>query len=240
MNIVSETKRKEHPMNTIHTMKKILIATVAATAIAALITPVSAMAEDAPAKSAPSTRANGPQENFRAAFGKFTTKLEEVRKDLAEVTRQMDDTAKATPESRLGVVNGMKEQLVELGTVLEPGRPFAEALERYDSWVGAQISRLNRPDQREVLGTEFVEERLGGYRKNQAETAAAREFLVNQRKNVNRTLQELSTAQWRVAELLLAAESDEAVRALRDTLSKIEKALDDIRSEISRHGTAGV
>ena len=111
----------------------------------------------------------------------------------------------AKVESRIAEVRILREALVQLGRQLQPDAPLAQSIDQYQSWISAQTGRIN--SQRATLGPEFVQELVTRYQENQKEVTRAREALGNHANAIDRTLKELTTAEMRAAEMLMAEDA---------------------------------
>ena len=128
--------------------------------------------------------------------------------------------------------------MVQLGTQLEPNAPLSQSIDQYQSWISAQMSRIN--NQRSTLGAEFVQELLRRYQQYQQEVTRARESVSNHSNAIDRALKELTTAEIRAAEMLMAEDASTAVKELLGVLNSVGQTIDEIRSNLRKLGNAGV
>ena len=101
-------------------------------------------------------------ESFRSQLLEQQKALQSYGAKIFDLVDRLKAMSGATAESRMTEVRGLREALVQLGTQLQPDAPLSQSIDQYQSWVSAQIGRLN--SQRGTLGSEFVQELLGRYR----------------------------------------------------------------------------
>jgi chromosome segregation ATPase len=195
---------------------------------------------NAPSSPAPkSAIANPMREQFRDGLKQFQGNLDEVLAAVDTVMQKLAKQSEATVGERKTEVEGLRQKLTNLGTQVQPDAPLLQRLDRFEQWVTAQRSRIE--NLRERLGVDFVEDRLKNYKEMQAEVGAAREQLAASAKGVDGLLNELSRAEDRMAELMLAEDAAAVTKELKDVVGAIGKTIDEIRNRIRQQfGTAGV
>jgi uncharacterized protein YukE len=104
--------------------------------------------------------------------------------------------------------------------------------------ISAQIGRVN--SQRATLGPEFVQELVARYQKYQKEVTRAREAVSSHSNAIDRALKELTTAEMRAAEMLMAEDAAAATKELLSVLDGIGQTIQDIRRNLLKLGNAGV
>jgi translation initiation factor 2B subunit (eIF-2B alpha/beta/delta family) len=144
----------------------------------------------------------------------------------------------ATVESRIAEVRSLRDALVQLGTQLRPDAPLSQSIDQYQSWIAAQMERVN--NQRSTLGPEFVQELIRRYQQYQQEVTRARESVSNHSNAIDRALKELTMAELRAAEMLMAEDAAAAVKELIGVLDSIGQTIDDIRSNLRKLVSPGV
>ncbi|MEY9748869.1 uncharacterized protein YukE [Bradyrhizobium japonicum] len=142
-----------------------------------------------------------------------------------------------TVESRISEVRSLRDALVQLGVQLQPDAPLSQSIDQYQSWISAQMGRVN--NQRSTLGPEFVQELVRRYQQYQQEVTRARESVSNHSNAIDRTLKELTTAELRAAEMLMAEDAAAAVKELLGVLDNVGQTIEDIRTNLRKLGNAG-
>ena len=178
-----------------------------------------------------------PRGEFRETFAALDKAVEQVKQEVDDTAKKLHAMAGASVESRKAVIKGLRQRLVQLGASLQPDAPFAQSVEKYESWVSAQLARIN--NDRATLGPEFVDQMITRYRRNQADVSKARELLNTQVKSINASLQELARAETRTAEMVLADDADDASRQLTTTVENIAKTIDAVRAQVRAIGSPG-
>ncbi|WP_036031674.1 MULTISPECIES: hypothetical protein [Bradyrhizobium] len=89
------------------------------------------------------------------------------------------------------------------------------------------------------LDPEFVQELVRRYQQYQQEVTRARESVSNHSNAIDRTLNELTTAELRAAEMLMAEDAAAAVKELLGVLDNVGQTIEDIRSNLRKLGNAG-
>ena len=177
-------------------------------------------------------------ENFRSRLQDQQKTLESHGAKISGLVDRLKAMSGATVESRIAEVRSLRDALVLLGTQLEPNAPLSQSIDQYQSWISAQMGRVN--NQRSTLGAEFVQEIVRRYQQYQQEVTRARESVSNQSKAINLALQELTMAELRAAEMLMAEDAATAVKELLGVLDSVGQTIDDIRSNLRKLGNAGV
>ena len=101
---------------------------------------------------------------------------------------------------------------MQLGTQLQPDAPLSQSIDQYQSWISAQMGRVN--SRRETLGPEFVQELVVRYQNYQKEVTKEREAVANHASAIDHALRELTMAEMRAAELLVAEDAGAATKEL--------------------------
>jgi hypothetical protein len=127
---------------------------------------------------------------------------------------------------------------VALGTHLQSDAPLSLAVDQYQNWITAQLARVNGA--RTTLGQEFVEQLVKKYQAYQQQVTRAREAIGNHSALIDRALRELTTAEVRAGEMLMAEDAGAAAAELLNVLDAVGKTVDDIRNNLRQLGTAGV
>ena len=177
-------------------------------------------------------------ESFRSRLQEQQKTLQSYGEKISGLVDRLKAMSGATVESRIAEVQILREALVQLGRQLQPDAPLAQSIEQYQSWISAQTGRIN--SQRATLGPEFVQELVTRYQENQKEVTRAREALGNHANAIDRTLKELTTAEMRAAEMLMAEDAAAATKELLTVLDGIGQTIAEIRSNLRKLGTAGV
>jgi hypothetical protein len=135
-------------------------------------------------------------------------------------------------------VRSLREALVQLGTRLQPDAPLSQSIDQFQSWISAQMGRVN--SQRATLGPEFVQELVTRYQEYQREVTRAREAVGNHSSAIDRALRELTTAEIRAAEMLMAEDAAAATKELLSMVDEIGQTIEDILSNLPKLGSPGV
>ena len=146
--------------------------------------------------------------------------------------------SEATVESRMTEVRGLREDLVRMGTLLQPDAPFSQGLDQFQSWISAQMARVN--SQRATLGPEFAQELVARYQEYQREVTRGRAAVANHSSAIDAALKDLTTAEMRAAEMLMTEDVAAATKQLQSVLDEIGRTIKDIRDNLRKLGTAGV
>jgi translation initiation factor 2B subunit (eIF-2B alpha/beta/delta family) len=177
-------------------------------------------------------------ESFRSRLQEQQKTLESYGAKISGLVDRLKAMSGATVESRVAEVRSLRDAMVQLGSQLEPGAPLSQSIDQYQSWISAQIGRIN--NQRSTLGAEFVQELLRRYQQYQQEVTRARESVSNHSNAIDRALKELTTAEIRAAEMLMAEDAAAAVKELLGVLDSVGQTVDEIRSNLRKLGNAGV
>lgn len=177
-------------------------------------------------------------ESFRSRLQDQQKTLESHGAKISGLVDRLKAMSGATVESRIAEVRNLRDALVQLGTQLEPNAPLSQSIDQYQSWISAQMGRVN--NQRSTLGTEFVQDLVRRYQQYQQEVTRARESVSNQSNAIDRALKELTMAELRAAEMLMAEDAATAVKELLGVLDSVGQTIDDIRSNLRKLGNAGV
>jgi DNA repair exonuclease SbcCD ATPase subunit len=182
--------------------------------------------------------ASQPRETFRARLQGYQKSLEQSGKDVTSLVAKLKGITASSVESRIVEVRVLREALVKLGAQLQADAPLAQSVDQYQSWIAAQAARLN--NQRKQLGPEFVQELIQKYQTYQSEVTKAREGIANNSTAIDNALKELTTAEMRAGEMLMAEDAASAVKELVGVLQNVSQTVDDIRKSLRQLGTAGV
>jgi len=177
-------------------------------------------------------------ESFRSRLQEQQKTLESYGARISSLVDRLKAMSGATVESRVAEVRSLRDALVQLGTQLQPDAPLAQSIDQYQSWISAQMGRVN--NQRSTLGPEFVQELIRRYQQYQQEVTRARESVSNHSNAIDRALKELTTAEIRAAEMLMAEDAAAAVKELLGVLDSVGQTIDEIRSNLRKLGNAGV
>jgi hypothetical protein len=95
--------------------------------------------------------------------------------------------------------------------------------------------------QRQTLGVEFVEQLIKRYQQYQQEVTSEREKLGIGAKAIDSLLSELTMAELRISELLVADDAGAAVQELKRLVRDMTNTIERIRNEIRlRTGSPGI
>jgi uncharacterized protein YukE len=191
-----------------------------------------------PAVSSPTTRDASKVETFRSRLQDQQKTLESYGAKISGLVDRLKAMSGATVESRIAEVRSLRDALVQLGTQLQPDAPLSQSIDQYQSWIAAQMGRLN--NQRATLGPEFVQELIRRYQQYQLEVTRARESVSNHSNAIDHALRELTMAELRAGEMLMAEDAAAAVKELVGVLDSVGQTIDDIRSNLRKLGNAGV
>ena len=89
-------------------------------------------------------------ENFRSRLQEQQKTLQSYGAKIAGLVDRLKAMSGATVESRMTEVRSLREALVQLGTQLQPDAPLSQSIDQYQSWISAQVGRVNA--QRATLG----------------------------------------------------------------------------------------
>ena len=196
------------------------------------------LVQKAPTASNPALPEGSKVESFRSRLQEQQKTLESYGARISSLVDRLKAMSGATVESRVAEVRSLRDALVQLGTQLQPDAPLAQSIDQYQSWISAQMGRVN--NQRSTLGPEFVQELLRRYQQYQQEVTRARESVSNHSNAIDRALKELTTAEIRAAEMLMAEDAAAAVKELLGVLESVGQTIDEIRSNLRKLGNAGV
>lgn len=177
-------------------------------------------------------------ETFRSRLQDQQKTLESYGAKISGLVDRLKAMSGGTVESRIAEVRSLRDALVQLGTQLQPDAPLSQSIDQYQSWISAQTGRVN--NQRSTLGPEFVQELVRRYQQYQQEVTRARESVGNHSTAIDHALKELTTAELRAAELLMAEDAASAVKELLGVLDSVGQTIEDIRSNMRKLGNAGV
>lgn len=191
-----------------------------------------------PAVSAPAASEASRVESFRSSLQEQQKTLQSYGAKISGLVDRLKAMSGATVESRMTEVRSLREALVQLGTQLQPDAPLTQSIEQYQSWISAQMARVN--SQRGTLGAEFVQDLLGRYQAYQKEVTRAHEAARSHSGAIDRALKELATAEIRAAEMLMAEDAAAATKELLSVLNGIGQTIEEIRSNLRKLASAGV
>ena len=177
-------------------------------------------------------------ESFRSRLQEQQKTLQSFGAKISDLVDRLKAMSGATVESRIAEVRSLREALVQLGTQLQPDAPLSQSIDQYQSWISAQMGRVN--SQRGTLGPEFVQELVARYQEYQKEVTRAREAVGNHSSAIDRALKELTMAEMRAAEMLMAEDAAAATKELLTVLDGIGQTIEEIRSNLRKLGNAGV
>ena len=100
-------------------------------------------------------------ESFRSRLQEQQKTLESYGAQISGLVDRLKAMSGATVESRIAEVRSLRDALVQLGTQLQPDAPLSQSIDQYQSWISAQMARVNT--QRSTLGAEFVQELVRRY-----------------------------------------------------------------------------
>ena len=185
--------------------------------------------------STPGARDPSRAESFRSRLQEQQKTLQSYGEKISGLVDRLKAMSGATVESRLTEVRGLREALVQLGTQLQPDAPLSQSIDQYQSWISAQIGRVN--SQRATLGPEFVQDLVARYQEYQREVTKAREAVGNHSSAVDRALRDLTTSEIRAAEMLMAEDAAAATKELLSVLDGIGETIerDPKQSSGARH-----
>lgn len=191
-----------------------------------------------PAVSAPSIPGAPKVESFRSRLQDQQKTLESYGAKISGLVDRLKAMSGTNVESRIAEVRSLRDALVQLGVQLQPDAPLSQSIDQYQSWISAQMGRVN--NQRSTLGPEFVQELVRRYQQYQHEVTRARESVSNHSNAIDHALKELTTAELRAAEMLMAEDAAAAVKELLGVLDSVGQTIEDIRSNLRKLGNAGV
>ena len=194
--------------------------------------------QNPPIASNPALREASKVETFRSRLQEQQKTLESYGAQISGLVDRLKAMSGATVESRVAEVRSLRDALVQLGTQLQPDAPLAQSIDQYQSWISAQMGRVN--NQRSTLGPEFVQELIRRCQQYQQEVTRARESVSNHSNAIDRALKELTMAELRAAEMLMAEDAAAAVKELLGVLNSVGQTIDEIRSNLRKLGNAGV
>jgi peptidoglycan hydrolase CwlO-like protein len=189
----------------------------------------------------PATKSNIPnaRKEFRAMIQQYQGELDQLSKDVADVSKKLETQSGASIESGKAQVDALRQRLIQLGAQLQPDAPLPQNVERFQSWISAQLGRVNT--QRHTLGVEFVEQLIRRYQQYQQEVTAEREKLGTATKAIDSLLGELTMSELRISELLVADDAGAAVQELKRLVRDITNTIERIRRQIRiQAGSPGV
>ena len=179
------------------------------------------------------------RKEFRAMIQQYQGELDQLSKDVADVSKKLENQSGASIESGKAQVDGLRQRLIQLGAQLQPDAPLPQNVERFQSWISAQLGRVN--SQRQTLGVEFVEQLIRRYQQYQQEVTAEREKLGTATKAIDSLLSELTMSELRISELLVADDAGAAVQELKRLVRDITNTIERIRRQIRiQTGSPGV
>jgi hypothetical protein len=182
--------------------------------------------------------ANARQE-FRAMVQQYQDELDQLGKDVADVSRKLETQSAASIGSGKAQVDALRQRLIQHGAQLQPDAPLLQNIERFQTWTAVQLGRVNT--QRQTLGVQFVEQLIGRYQQYQQEVTAEREKLITGAKAIDGLLGELTMSELRISELLVADDAGAAVQELKRLVRDITATIEKIRKQIrTQTGSSGV
>jgi chromosome segregation ATPase len=206
-------------------------------AAACIHTPIAASAQNRgaePGQNAPTAVTPNPppaaREEFRALMKQYQGELEQLSKDVGDVSKKLENQSGASIETGKAQVDALRERLIQLGAQLQPDAPLAQNVDRFQSWISAQLGRVN--GQRQSLGAEFVQQLIKRYQHYQQEVTIEREKISGGAKAIDSLLTELTIAELRISELLIADDAGGAVRELKRLVKSITDTIERIRTHI--------
>src|ERR1700686_1585500 len=173
-------------------------------------------------------------ETFRSRLQDQQKTLESYGAKISGLVDRLKATSGGTVESRITEVRSLRDALVQLGTQLQPDAPLSQSIDQYQSWISAQMGRVN--NQRSTLGPEFVQELIRRYQQYQQEVTRARESASTHSNAIDRALKELTMAELRAAEMLMAEDAATAVKELNGVLDSVGQTIADIRRHMRKPG----
>ncbi|UGX94300.1 hypothetical protein G6321_00003430 [Bradyrhizobium barranii subsp. barranii] len=191
----------------------------------------------APIVSSPTIPNGAKVESFRSRLQEQQKTLESYGATISGLVDRLKAASGTTVESRISEVRSLRDALVQLGVQLQPDAPLSQSIDQYQSWISAQMRRVN--NQRSTLGPEFVQELVRRYQQYQQEVTRARESVSNHSNAIDHALKELTTAELRAAEMLMAEDAAAAVKELLGVLDSVGQTIDDIRNNLRKLGNAG-
>jgi polyhydroxyalkanoate synthesis regulator phasin len=187
----------------------------------------------------PAAKPNIPnaRKEFRAMIQQYQGELDQLSKRRS--VRNLKTQSGASIESGKAQVDALRQRLIQLGAQLQPDAPLPQNVERFQSWISAQLGRVNT--QRQTLGVEFVEQLIRRYQLYQQEVTAEREKLGTATKAIDSLLGELTMSELRISELLVADDAGAAVQELKRLVRDITNTIEKIRKQIRlQTGSPGV
>ena len=106
--------------------------------------------QQVPAVAAPAAPETSRVESFRSRLQEQQKTLQSYGAKISGLVDRLKAMSGATVESRMTEVRSLREALVQLGTQLQPDAPLSQSIEQYQSWISAQMGRVN--SQRGTLG----------------------------------------------------------------------------------------
>ncbi|MGY4197822.1 chromosome segregation ATPase [Bradyrhizobium sp. USDA 4520] len=191
----------------------------------------------APIVSSPAVPNGAKVESFRSRLQDQQKTLESYGATISGLVDRLKAASGTTVESRISEVRSLRDALVQLGVQLQPDAPLSQSIDQYQSWISAQMGRVN--NQRSTLGPEFVQELMRRYQQYQQEVTRARESVSSHSNAIDHALKELTTAELRAAEMLMAEDAAAAVKELLGVLDSVGQTIEDIRSNLRKLGNAG-
>jgi hypothetical protein len=179
------------------------------------------------------------REEFRSSMKQFQGELDQLSKDVAGVSKKLETQSGASVDAGKAEVDALRERLIALGAQLQTDAPLSQNVDRFQSWISAQLGRVN--GQRQSLGVEFVQRLISRYQEYQQEVSSEREKVTSGAKAIDSLLGELTMAELRISELLVAEDAGAAVTELRELVKNINRTIERIRQQIRMQvGTAGM
>jgi proline-rich tail region repeat protein len=175
-------------------------------------------------------KAPASRDNFRKSLEEFGGQLDGLLKEAQGVGEQLRKQGEANVDQRKVEIDALRQKLITLGASLEPGGPLSQNLDRFQSWIGAQLGRIN--GQRQNFGNEFVEDLIARYQTYQREASESREQLVNRAKAIDALLRDLTVSEMKISELLLAEDASAVMAELRNLVMGITKTIDAMNKRI--------
>lgn len=177
------------------------------------------------------TITNNPRSNFAAALKTFTRQIDQVHKNIAGAVGSLNRVQKLTPAKERHELDGFRAKLLSLGQALNPDAPFPQAIERFDSWVSSEITRLNN-QRASFPSQQAVEELLAKYRTFHKQVESAREMIATEKKEISQQLRQIDATENLASEWLLVGEAQNALKAMNGALDNLKALVDGIKTKV--------
>jgi hypothetical protein len=197
-----------------------------------------ALADAVPSLAATDAEQSTPRAAFATDVHAFAAEFDQAVKDLDAVRQVMQSQSVASAATGKAQLAGLREKLTALAENLQSGSALMKAIDVYSGWLDAQIQRVN--SERQTLGPGFVDNLIQRYQQDQDEVGKARALLAEDAKSIDGALQELTTAEAQYGEMVLATDSDAAVKLLLGVVTKLTAEIGALRDELHNFGKASV